>query len=158
MLPSRLATLIGGFLCATALSVLTSGMLLAAGLRTPSLAVRAAMPVLPISSEHQIDPGQRPPAEAQQAQPPQADMTPLPPEKPKCVTDTSEFRDGGYTIELVNACELTIRCTVQAYLVTSRGPTKAAATLTLAPQSQGPAAKKTHAVKLSSSGGMARTL
>jgi hypothetical protein len=108
---------------------------------TPALAVK---PVLP------------PPPEQQQETQQQEPAVPVPTGKPKCIQQKDTFTEAKtFVIELSNACEQRMRCTVHAYVVNSRGPTKGFATLTLAPASKGAAAHRSYVMKLKESYGSA---
>jgi hypothetical protein len=72
-----------------------------------------------------------------------------------CVADKSGFKDKTYVVELANLCERRMRCQINAYVVTSRGPIKGRKTLTLAPVSKGAAARKVYVMKLTEAGGTA---
>ncbi len=145
MLPTRASTFTASVLFAAGVSVCAAGLLLATSLRTPALALKPILPQPPASQ--QMPPDEEPAA-----------ALPMPPPRPKCIADTSGFRnDNSYTIEIANACEMAFRCTVHAYIVNSRGPVKAAVSFKLAPQSQGTSAKRTHVIKLKEFGGSADT-
>jgi hypothetical protein len=60
-----------------------------------------------------------------------------------------------FVIELQNACEVRLKCIVEADVVGSRGPAQGQGTIILAPKSQGGAAAKADALKVKSMGGMA---
>lgn len=97
-----------------------------------------------------IEPGQKPPKEEPAAQ--------TPPEPDKCVVDEGGFRSGqspSFTIALRNHCEMRFRCTVNAYVVTSQGPTKGQGTLVLEPKSNGAGSYKEWSLKLKEGSGMA---
>lgn len=72
-----------------------------------------------------------------------------------CIADKSGFKGKAYVVELANLCELHVRCKINAYVVTSRGPTRGRKTLTLAPASKGAAAHKVYVMKLTEAGGTA---
>jgi hypothetical protein len=76
-----------------------------------------------------------------------------------CVSHDASFKEQGgkpvFVIALQNVCEKRMRCVVNAYLTTSHGPTKIRAKMTLAPQSRGKAASKSHVTPLRGNGGMA---
>lgn len=72
-----------------------------------------------------------------------------------CIADKSGFKGKAYVVELANLCELHVRCKINAYVVTSRGPTRGRKTLTLAPASKGAAAHKVYIMKLTEAGGTA---
>ena len=97
--------------------------------------------------------GQQPPAEQQ------APSDPTPAKKPDCVSSKTGFKTSGkaasFVIELQNACEMRLKCTVDAYVVGARGPAAGHATLILAPKLKGATASKSYALKVKSAGGMA---
>ncbi len=76
-----------------------------------------------------------------------------------CVSHDATFEQRGgkpvFVIALQNICETRMRCRVNAYLTTSQGPTTIRATFTLAPQSRGKSASKSHVTPLREDGGMA---
>jgi len=78
-----------------------------------------------------------------------------------CVSHDAGFKERSgkpvFVIALQNICEKRMRCVVNAYLTTSRGPTKFRAAMTLAPQSRGKAAHKSHVTPLRENGGTATT-
>jgi hypothetical protein len=80
-------------------------------------------------------------------------------EKPKCVASKTDWKQNGkavaFVIELQNSCEVRLKCTVEAYVVGSRGPAQGQGTLILAPKSKGAASTRSYALKVKSAGGMA---
>jgi hypothetical protein len=91
-------------------------------------------------------------------QPPQQEQAPAPtpPEQPKCIAQKDDFRpDKTFVVELTNSCERRVRCTIHAYVVNSRGPTKGQATLMLSPAAKGAAARKEFVMKLKEAYGSA---
>jgi hypothetical protein len=108
-----------------------------------------------------ISTGQRPDVAAGQersqieAQPKTTQKTPVAQMPPNCIADKSGFKDKSYVVELANLCERRVRCKINAYIVTSRGPTSGRKTLTLAPASKGAAAHKVYVMKLTEAGGTA---
>jgi hypothetical protein len=102
-----------------------------------------------IAEDVKIPDGQLPPPE--QAEP----------QKPKqCVSHEPGFwtHKGVHTfkVALTNSCERRQRCTVNVYLVTSRGPQQERATLTLAKASRGKAAQKDYVIRTPENGGSAQ--
>ena len=92
-----------------------------------------------------------PDGQTQAAQP-----APLPPEKPVCIAETTTFTaKKTFVVALTNSCEQRMRCTVNAYVVNSRGPASGRATLTLAPGSKGAASRKAYVMKLKENYGSA---
>lgn len=78
------------------------------------------------------------------------------PPPPNCVESTARFAPAKtYTFELTNRCERRVRCTVNAYIVTSFGPVSLKRTVVLAPASKGDKARRAIAVKLKEDGGTA---
>ena len=91
-----------------------------------------------------------------EAQPEMTQKTPVPQKPPNCIADKLGFKpDKTYVVELANLCELRMRCKINAYVVTSRGPMTGRKTLTLAPTSKGAAAHKVYVMKLKEAGGTA---
>jgi hypothetical protein len=83
------------------------------------------------------------------------------PEKPKpCVTDQTGFRTHNgvhsFKVALTNACEQRQRCIVNVYLVTSRGPQKGQATLTLDKAARGQTTHKDYVIRIPENGGSAQ--
>ena len=78
-----------------------------------------------------------------------------------CVSHDASFKEQGgkpvFVIALQNICEKRMRCVVKAYLMTSQGSTRIRATMTLAAQSRGKAASRSHVTPLRENGGMATT-
>jgi len=76
----------------------------------------------------------------------------------KCIDENGELRGDGRTLAhvttLENKCEARMKCRVFVHAVHAKGDTLGRATLTLAPKSQGPAAKKSYAMKVPTAGGM----
>jgi hypothetical protein len=93
------------------------------------------------------DQGQVPPVDA-----------PRPPTANECIGDRADFKDTRgqalFVIELTNACDKRIRCVIDAYVTTAKGPTSGHAVLTV-PGKAG--AMKSHAMKIGQSSGMANT-
>ena len=91
--------------------------------------------------------GQQPPAD-QQA-----------PEKPKCVTSNTAWKEKGkaatFEIELQNICDVRLKCSVDAFVIGSRGQAQGHGTLILAPAPKGQATRNVYVMKVKSAGGMA---
>jgi len=108
----------------------------------------------PAAAQHdsgQNEAGQHPPAEDQQpAEIPLKD----------CVAEDSGFREHNgspaYVITLTNKCERRFSCKVNVNVTNAYGSVHGQATLRLAPQAAGDAARKTYALKVKSLGGMAQ--
>ncbi len=109
--------------------------------------------------------GQSPPAAMTRAPDRPSDQGQVPPPEPpkpptvnECISDHADFKERGgqalFVIELTNACDRRIRCVVDAYVTTAKGPTSGHATLTL-PGKAG--ATKSHAMKIGQASGMANT-
>jgi hypothetical protein len=132
-------------------SRLGAAALIAAGVATAA-AANKRLPNLP--------PGQEPPAAVAQQEPSQLEtqQQAAPKKPPNCIADKAGFKPNKtFVIEISNRCELRVRCTVSAYIVTSRGPTSGRKVLTLAPVSKGAAAHKTYVIRLNEAGGMANS-
>ena len=117
-----------------------AAVILAAGLSSGALA------------QGKIDSGQRPPAEAQpQTEPAQ---TPV-----RCTSEQSGFRAlngvNTFYVEVTSACEKRQRCTINAYVVGSRGGKTGQGTITLPAGVAGQEAKKTWSMRTAENGGMA---
>jgi hypothetical protein len=102
-----------------------------------------------IAEEVKIPDGQLPPPEVAE------------PQKPKhCVSRQPGFwtHKGvhSFKVALANSCERRQRCTVNIYLVTSRGPQQHRATLTLAKASRGKGAQKDYVIRTPENGGSAQ--
>lgn len=98
------------------------------------------------------DDGQQPPAD-----PPAAEQAP--PEKPKCVTSNTAWKEDGkspaFEIELVNSCDMKLRCTIDAFVIGSRGQTQGHGTVVLAAAPKGQTTRAAYLMKVKSAGGMA---
>ena len=96
--------------------------------------------------------GQQPPAEQKAADQ-------KPPEKPKCVTSNTAFKEKGNAatleIELENACDERLKCTVDAFVTGARGQAQGHGTLILAAAPKGQTTRKVYVMKIKSAGGMA---
>jgi hypothetical protein len=81
------------------------------------------------------------------------------PEKPQCVASNTGFKENGrtttYEIELVNSCDMRLKCTVDAFVIGARGQAQGHGTLILAAASKGQTTRKTYVMKVKSAGGMA---
>ena len=97
--------------------------------------------------------GQQPPAELQ------APADQAAPEKPKCVTSNTAWKENGkaatFEIELQNTCNVRLRCTVDAFVTGSRGQAQGHGILILAPAPKGQTTHKAYVMKVKSTGGMA---
>jgi hypothetical protein len=82
-----------------------------------------------------------------------------PPEKPQCVASNTGFKEKGkaasYEIELVNSCDMRLKCTVDAFVIGARGQAQGHGTLVLAAAPKGQTTRKTYVMKVKSAGGMA---
>jgi hypothetical protein len=96
--------------------------------------------------------GQKPPVAEQQA-----DQKPA--EQPKCITSNTDFKQKGnsptYQIELVNSCDMRLKCTIDAFVIGARGQAQGHGTLILAAAPKGQTTSKTYVMKVKSLGGMA---
>ena len=81
------------------------------------------------------------------------------PEKPKCVTSNTAWKENGkaatFEIELQNACDVRLKCTVDAFVIGSRGQARGHGTVILAPAPKGQTTHKAYVMKVKSAGGMA---
>ena len=95
--------------------------------------------------------GQQPPGDQQTQQPPA--------EKPDCVKSNTSWTEKGkataFAIELVNSCNMKLRCTVDAFIIGSKGQAQGHGTLILDPAGNGQTTSKTYSVPVKSAGGMA---
>ena len=112
------------------------------------------------SAQNANEAGQTPPPANESGQTPPAEVKPPEPVKPpECISDNSSFwttgKTKGFRVSLTNSCEKRMRCTVNAYIVTSHGPFKGKAKLMLGPKSNIKTATKTHMFDLKATGGMA---
>jgi hypothetical protein len=99
----------------------------------------------------EVAPGQQPP----QSQAPTKEQ---PQQPPNCVASKEQFKPNKtFVIDFVNSCERRVRCTIHAYVVTSRGPKRGHKTLTLGPKSKGKAAHKSYVMRIGEAGGEANT-
>lgn len=92
------------------------------------------------------DSGQTPPPEP----------APQPATAKECISDRADFKDVNgqavFVVELKNACDKRIRCVVDAYVTTAKGPTSGHATLTIDGKA---GAAKSYSMKIGQSSGMA---
>jgi hypothetical protein len=81
------------------------------------------------------------------------------PEKSKCVTSNTDFKEKGraatFEVELVNSCDIRLKCTVDAFVIGARGQAQGHGTLILAPAAKGQSTRKAYVMKVKSAGGMA---
>lgn len=82
-----------------------------------------------------------------------------PPEKPKCVSSNTGFKEKGNAatieIELLNSCDMRLKCTVDAFVIGARGQVQGHRTLILPAAAKGQTTRKAYAMKVRSAGGMA---
>jgi hypothetical protein len=80
-------------------------------------------------------------------------------EKPKCVTSNTGWKEKGKTaifeIELQNTCDTRLKCTVDAFVIGSRGQAQGHGTVVLAAAPSGQTTRSAYAMKVKSLGGMA---
>lgn len=80
-------------------------------------------------------------------------------EKPKCVTSNTAWREKGksitFEIELLNTCDMRLRCTVDASVLGARGQAQGHGTVVLAAAPKGQTTRNVYAMKVKSAGGMA---
>lgn len=80
-------------------------------------------------------------------------------EKPACVISNTAWKEKGkavsFEIELQNVCGQRLKCTVDAFVIGSRGQAKGHGTLILAAGSKGQPTRNAYAMKVKSAGGMA---
>ena len=105
------------------------------------------------SAQDKAASGQTPPQETV-AQAPAAPAAPA-----RCTSEQSGFRAQNgvntFFVEVTSACEKRQRCTINAYVVSSRGARAAQGTVTLGKASPGQEAKKTWTMRMAENGGMA---
>jgi hypothetical protein len=96
---------------------------------------------------------------AGQEPPPKADAGTT--SQSSCISDSGGFKRDGksavYTVELENKCEDRLKCRIDVFVISAKGPAQGHATLTLAPKSRGAAAKKSYALKVKMLGGIAQS-
>jgi hypothetical protein len=102
------------------------------------------------STLDKTDSGQRPPVEAA----PQTEQTPT-----RCTREQSGFRAlngvNTFYVEVTSACEKRQRCTINAYVVGSRGGKTGQGIITLPRGSAGQEARKTWSMRTTENGGTA---
>ena len=118
-------------------------LILAGGFCTSALALKPQIP------------GQQPPA----AQTEQKPAEQKPEEKPKCVTNQTDFKQAGgkptFEVALENSCDMRLKCTIDVYVLGAKGPVQGHTTLTLGPAAKGQSTRKVYVLKVKSAGGMA---
>jgi hypothetical protein len=96
---------------------------------------------------------------AQNAPPPKADAGTT--AQSQCLSDSGGFKNvddhPAYTIELANKCEQRLKCQIDVYVISAKGPVQGHATLVLAPKSRGAAAKKSYVLKVKMLGGITQS-
>jgi hypothetical protein len=104
------------------------------------------------AEQDKIDSGQRPPQETQ----PKAEQAQTP---ARCTSEQSGFRAlngvNTFYVEVTSACEKPQRCTINAYVVGSRGGKTGQGSLTLGKASPGQETKRTWTMRTAENGGMA---
>ena len=99
--------------------------------------------------------GQKPPA----AQEEPAKIDKATDDKPKCVTSNTAWREKGksitFEIELLNTCDMRLKCTIDASVLGARGPAQGHGTVVLAAAPKGQTTRNVYAMKVKSAGGMA---
>lgn len=80
-------------------------------------------------------------------------------EKPQCVTSTAGFKvkdsQATFEVELVNSCDMRLKCTVDAFVIGAKGQSQGQGTLILASAPKGQTTAETYVLKVKSAGGMA---
>lgn len=124
----------------SSLSATALALTLAGGLCSSAFAVKLEIPD-----------GQQPPAEEQAEQKPE--------EKPKCVTNQSDFKQAGnkpvFEVALENSCDVRLKCTIDVFVLGAKGPAQGHTTLVLGPAAKGQTTRKVYVLKVKSAGGMA---
>ena len=104
------------------------------------------------SAQDKADSGQTPPQET-------VAQAPAAPAPARCTSEQSGFRAQNgvntFYVEVTSACEKRQRCTINAYVVGSRGGKAGQGTLTLGKASPGQETKKTWTMRTAENGGMA---
>lgn len=81
------------------------------------------------------------------------------PEKPKCVTSNTNFKEKGkaaiFEVELQNACDMRLKCTIDAFVTGSRGQAQGHGTIILAAAPKGQTTRNAYAMKVKSASGVA---
>jgi hypothetical protein len=77
-----------------------------------------------------------------------------------CIEQNGGFQTQGkvdsFVFTLQNKCEQRLKCTIDAYVTTAKGPASGHGTLIIAPKSHGEAAKNSFAMKVKAAGGTAQ--
>jgi hypothetical protein len=77
-----------------------------------------------------------------------------------CVDENGDFETNGsaksFVFTITNKCEKRLKCTVDAYVTTAKGPASGHGTLVIEPKSHGDAAKKSFTMKVKVAGGTAQ--
>ena len=106
------------------------------------------------AEQSKADSGQTPPQET----PPQEAVAQAP-APARCTSEQSGFRAQNgvntFYVEVTSACAMRQRCTINAYVVGSRGGKTGQGTLTLGKASPGQETKKTWTMRTAENGGMA---
>jgi hypothetical protein len=100
-----------------------------------------------LAQDAAADEGQKPPSEQ------------AAPEKPKCVTSDTTWKEKGkavmFEVQLQNTCDMRLKCTVDAFVTGSRGQAQGHGTIILAAAPKGQTTRNVYAMKVKSAGGMA---
>ncbi len=100
-----------------------------------------------LAQDAAADDGQKPPAEQ------------AAPEKPKCVTSNTNFKEKGkaaiFEVELQNTCDMRLKCTIDAFVTGARGQAQGHGTIILAAAPKGQTTRNAYALKVKSAGGIA---
>jgi hypothetical protein len=77
-----------------------------------------------------------------------------------CLDQNGDFQAQGkvdsFVFTLQNKCEKRLKCTIDAYITTAKGPASGHGTLIVEPKSHGEAAKKSFSMKVKAAGGAAQ--
>jgi hypothetical protein len=77
-----------------------------------------------------------------------------------CVDENGDFETNGsaksFVFTIKNKCEKRLKCTIDAYVTTAKGPASGHGTLVIEPKSHGDAAKKSFTMKVKVAGGTAQ--
>jgi len=77
-----------------------------------------------------------------------------------CIAQDGDFHSKGkvntYVFTITNTCEKRLKCTVDAYVTTAKGPDSGHGTLIVGPKSQGAAAKRSFTMRVKAPGGTAQ--
>jgi hypothetical protein len=124
-------------------------------LRTTSVAFVLALLAIngaALAQDNDVSEGQLPPLE----QPAAAEQQP---EKPKCVTSNTEWKEKGklttFEVELQNTCDMRLKCTVEAFVTGSGGQAQGHGTIVLEAAPKGQTTRNAYTMKVKSAGGMA---